>query len=199
MFRNITLFALFATVAIIALHYIITAKVKSSPKVKEKQKGFPIIVCFLRKLAYVFAILSVLVLIVTGFVPTVLMGKTIYGYWLMLHATFGGVFAVCIMGLAVMSSSSNAFSAQDFPAVCRLFKPTLQQDQNAQTRSGKGLAKLCYWFLLTISVVLTFSIVLSMFPLFGTGGQEFLISIHRYCGLAFAAVAIIHTYLFIRI
>ena len=199
MFRNISIFALFATVAIIALHYIITAKVKTQPRAKPKPTGFGAFVHFLRKLAYFFAILSVLILIVTGFLPTIFMGKTIYGYWLMLHATFGGVFAVCIMGLAVLSSNINAFTAQDFPAICMLFKPTQQQDHNTQSRSGKGFVKLCYWILLSISVVLILSIVLSMFPLFGTEGQELLISIHRYCGLAFAAFAIIHTYLFIRI
>jgi len=200
MFRNITIFALFVTIVIIAVHYIITAKAKAQHEKKPRPTGFGAFIDFLRKLAYVFAVVSVLILIITGFVPTIIMGKTIYGYWLMLHATFGGVFAVCIAGLAVLSSHNNVLNTQDFPSLCGLFKSQHDaQSQKSCIRSGKGLAKLCYWILLAVSVVLILSIILSMFPLFGTDGQELLIAIHRYCGLTFATFAIIHTYLFIRI
>jgi len=48
---------------------------------------------------------------------------------------------------------------------------------------------------LALPVIL--SIVLSMFPLFGTDGQEFLLQLHRYSALLFALVAIMYTYLVI--
>jgi hypothetical protein len=49
---------------------------------------------------------------------------------------------------------------------------------------------------LALPVIL--SVVLSMFPLFGTDGQEFLLNLHRYSALLLALVAIVHTYLIIR-
>jgi hypothetical protein len=40
--------------------------------------------------------------------------------------------------------------------------------------------------------------VLSMFPLFGPVGQEFLFYAHRWCTLIFALTAIVELYILIR-
>ncbi len=50
--------------------------------------------------------------------------------------------------------------------------------------------------LLTLPISLT--MVLSMYPIFGTHGQDMLLWIHRYCTLCFVMVAIAQTYLAIR-
>jgi cytochrome b561 len=60
------------------------------------------------------------------------------------------------------------------------------------------LQKICFWLIIILAIPLILSIVLSMFPLFGTKGQEFLLDTHRYCALLLALVAIVYTYLIIR-
>jgi len=47
-------------------------------------------------------------------------------------------------------------------------------------------------------VPVSLSMVLSMFPIFGTHGQEWLMSLHQYTSLALTLVAMIHVYLVIR-
>ena len=60
------------------------------------------------------------------------------------------------------------------------------------------LRKLCFWVILLLAFPVILSIVLSMFLLFGTYVQGFLLEVHRYSTLALALAAIIHTYLTIR-
>ena len=59
--------------------------------------------------------------------------------------------------------------------------------------------RIAFWLIIFLALPLILSIVLSMFPYFGTHWQELLLSIHRYTALVFTLVAIVHTYLLIRI
>jgi membrane protease YdiL (CAAX protease family) len=130
----------------------------------------------LRKLVYLLALLCFLVLVVTSFFPVLILKEPIHGYWLILHATFAPVFAICLVGLALMWAENRRFNKNDWPY----------------------LQKICFWLIIILAVPLILSIVLSMFPLFGTKGQEFLLDTHRYCALLLALVAIVYTYLIIR-
>jgi cytochrome b subunit of formate dehydrogenase len=58
--------------------------------------------------------------------------------------------------------------------------------------------KLTFWIIMFLALPVIISIVLSMFPLFGTAWQELLAQVHRYCALALALVVIVHTYLMVR-
>jgi cytochrome b subunit of formate dehydrogenase len=150
----------------------------------------------LRKLIYLLTLLCFLVLLVTGFCPRVFFGKQISGYWLMLHATAAPVFAACLAILAVMWADN-----------CRLDKNYLPWLQKILQRRVKSQAvpekheltqKLTFWIIMFLALPVIISIVLSMFPLFGTAWQELLAQVHRYCALALALVVIVHTYLMVR-
>ncbi len=155
----------------------------------------------LRKLVYLLALLCFVVLAITGFFPLVAFGKHISGYLVMVHATFAPVLAVCLAVLAVIWSPHCHFTRGDCPWFDRLIhRATLARgaDKDAYSKSSGLGQKITFWLIVILALPLMLSIVLSMFPLFGTHGQELLLNMHRYTALVFALVVIAHTYLMVR-
>jgi len=155
----------------------------------------------LRKLVYLLALLCFLVLAITSFYPVLVLKEPIHGYWLMLHATFAPVFAICLAVLAVMWAGNCRFNRNDWPWLTRIIeRVTLAKrvgDEPSDTAPGLG-RKITFWLIVVLALPLILSIISSMFLLFGTYWQELLLDIHRYTALAFAIVAIVYTYLMIR-
>jgi hypothetical protein len=130
----------------------------------------------IRKLVYLSTLLCFLVLVITSFYPVVVLKEAIHGYWLILHVVFAPVFVVCLAVLAIMWAGNCSFEKND--------RPRLQ--------------KICFWLIIILAPLVILSIVLSMFSLFGTQVQEFLLQLHRYSALLLALIIIVHTYLIIR-
>jgi len=151
----------------------------------------------LRKLAFVVAVFSFMVLLLTGFGP-VLLGGRLHGWLLMIHATFAPVLIACAAFIAITGAVQYTFSSKDkkfIPSpVCQ--RPTFSEGCWL-TDSGIG-AKTCFWTLLVLSLPVTLSIVVSMLPLIGTEGQAFLFQVHRWSALVFGWIAIIELYILIR-
>lgn len=150
----------------------------------------------LRKLVYLLALLCFLVLAITGFYPVLVLRESIHGYWLILHATFAPIFAICLAGLAVMWAGNCCFNKNDWPWLQRVLGR--EAVDNSVVKKYGLLWKICFWLIMPLALPLILSIILSMFSLFGTHWQELLLDIHRYTALVFAIVAIVHTYLVIR-
>lgn len=165
----------------------------------------------LRKLVYLLAAICFVVLLFTGFYPRLVLGECISGYWLMLHATFAPVFAVCLAVLGVLWASKCRFDSNDWPWLQRIIeRVTLVKrcrEEGSCERSGAGqkplgsalFAKIAFWMIMVLALPLIVSVVSSMFPLLGTHWQEVVLDIHRYTALAFAVAVIVHTYLMVRI
>ena len=159
------------------------------------------LVDILRLLIYVVAVLSFVVLAVTGFYPVLILGEHISGYLVMVHATFAPVFAICLAVLAVLWASRCRFTQGDWPWFDRLVKRVTLAGSGAEKsfRKSSGLGqKITFWLIIFLALPLALSIVLSMFPLFGTHGQELLLGTHRSVALIFALVVILHTILLIK-
>jgi len=150
----------------------------------------------LRKLVYLVGLFCFLVLALTGFWPVIFGGRHLSGYLLMIHATFAPVFAVCVAVLSVMWADNCQFDKNYWPWLQRI----LQRQAVSKSKPGRYefLRKICFWLILVLMIPLILSIVLSMFPLFGTAGQKFLLAAHGYSALTFAVVVILHTYLVIK-
>ena len=148
----------------------------------------------LRILVYLAALLCLVVLAVTGFYPVLIRGEHISGYLVMVHATFAPVFAICLAVMAVVWASKGRFSRGDWPWFDRLVqRATLIQSAGGQRLSTSGLwHKIFFWLTIFLALPLGLSIVLSMFPLFGTHVQELLLSMHRDTALVFGPIAAIH-------
>jgi cytochrome b subunit of formate dehydrogenase len=147
----------------------------------------------LRKLVFLLSILCFLILVVTGFVPRVVYGTVISGWWLMIHATAAPVFAACIAILAVLWADRNRFDKNYWPWLNMMLKR--QSKSTAMPEKHELKQRICFWVVLTMSLPVILSAVVSMFPLFGTHGQEVLLQIHRYGTLLLSLFAIVYLYL----
>ncbi|MCP4607208.1 MAG: hypothetical protein GY845_00635 [Planctomycetes bacterium] len=159
------------------------------------------IIGMIRILIYLAVLFCFIILAITGFYPTLVLGKHITGYLVMVHATFAPVFAVCLAVLAVMWAQRWRFTGGDWPWFERVVRwATLADNPGENTfHKGSGLGrKISFWLIIFLALPLILSIVLSMLPLFGTHWQELLLSMHGYTALVFTMVAILHTYFIIR-
>jgi cytochrome b subunit of formate dehydrogenase len=210
MFQTIAIVVFLVTVVVLALNCIISPRRECWRHPLRKliplftlllieQKLSPVGV--LRKLVYLLTLLCFVVLAVTGFYPTVVLGEHISGYLVMIHATFAPIFAICLAVLAVMWARNSRFTVGDWPWFQRFVqRVTLVKGPGEPERpesSGLGL-KISFWLIIFLALPLALSIVLSMFPFFGTHWQELLLGIHRYTALLFSLAAIVHIYLIIR-
>ena len=154
----------------------------------------------LKKLVYLLALLCFLVLAVTGFFQRLVLGRSISGYGLMLHATAAPVFAVCLAVIALLWAHHHRFSEGDCPWLQRILKRIIRPKTAGETlyKSSELLQKISFWLIVLLALPLILSIISSMFPLFGTHWQEVLLNVHRYSALLFALVVIVHTYLMVR-
>lgn len=155
----------------------------------------------LKKLAYLVSLICFLVLAFTGFWPLLVRGEHISGYLMMIHATFAPVFALCLAILAITWAGANRFTAEDCPWVQRLLRRTTRLHVATEDKPGRCAVlwyKATFWLLMFLALPLILSIVISMFHILGTSWQHFTMAIHRWTGLVFAVVAILHTYLAIR-
>ena len=169
------------------------------PQKKSKRKQSLIVI--LRMLVYLLALVCFVVLALTGFYPVLILGEHISGYLVMLHVTFAPVLTVCVAVLAVMWASNCRFTAGDWPWFERIVKritSVKSVDKTAKSKSSSLGQKITFWLIILLTLLLALSIVISMFPLFGTHGQELLLGLHRDIAYIFTVVVIVHTFLLIR-
>jgi len=125
------------------------------------------------KLVCAAMIISVALLAFTGF-WAMFRAQALGGYLLMVHCTVAPVFCFFLAAMAVIWSGKNCFERGDW-----------RQGNRAVT-----LQKVFFWLMILAGIPVILSMVLSMVPLYGTNGQEFLYQLHRYCALFFVLVAI---------
>jgi len=214
MFRTVSIAGFIITITGIVLHYMIFGPKLDDLFGRDRRwrilDGFRMMVFLLtllllpqkvnfigivRKLVYLFALLCFVVLAVTGFFPRLVLDKTIYGYWLMIHATFAPVFAVCLGILAVMWADNCRFDKNYCPWLQKLLE---REPLNPIVGGKLELAqKIFFWLIIFLALPLILSIVLSMFSFFGTDAQGLLLNLHRYIALVLALSIIVHIYLLI--
>ncbi|MCF7957101.1 MAG: hypothetical protein K9M57_01495 [Phycisphaerae bacterium] len=129
---------------------------------------------WIKKLIELAWVACVAVLALTGFYAEI-RGVPLSGYWVMLHCTAAPVFIATTALMAL------------FRANCFKFRIGINGDSTIMI-----LQKMCFWVILLLAIPITMSIVLSMFPLFGSTGQKFLYEIHICTTLAFAIIVILN-------
>jgi cytochrome b subunit of formate dehydrogenase len=214
MFREIAITAFIITLVVLALHCIAFPANKKrcwSPVsifrkiihlftllLLEQKLSF---LGVLKKLLFLLALLCFVVLAITGFYPLLVMDKHIYGYFVMVHATFAPVFAICVAVLAIMWARNHRFNRSDWPLLQRIIERVTLRKSPAEEAAEKSVSiaqKITFWLIIFLALPLILSIVSSMFPFFGTYWQEFLLAAHRWTALVFAIIAVIYLYLVIR-
>ncbi|MBN1456320.1 MAG: hypothetical protein JW912_00530, partial [Sedimentisphaerales bacterium] len=130
---------------------------------------------------YVLTLVCFVSLLITGFVPKFVFGESLSGYMLMVHASCAPVFACSLTAAVLLWVHRYRFARTDL-------------------HPFKGCAiipRICFWIILIVSIPLMLSIVLGMFPIFGTEGQHCLIYLHLLSAIILTVVAVIHSLLLI--
>jgi len=235
MFREIAITAFIITLVVLAVHCIaFPANKKRCPFGDALRRWSPVsifrkiihlftlllleqklsLLGVFKKLLFLLALLCFIVLAITGFYPLLVMDKHIYGYFVMVHATFAPIFAICVAILAILWARNHRFNRGDWPLLQRIIErvtlrkwfdrltiPSGVEGLSAEEAAEKSVSiaqKITFWLIIFLSLPLILSIVSSMFPFFGTYWQEFLLAAHRWTALVFAIIAVIHLYLVIR-
>ena len=144
----------------------------------------------LKRLAYIAGLLCFAVLCLTGF-GSLLISGSLCGYWLMLHAACAPVFALCAVFLGITYAGDNEFSMRDWIDFTGIFK-------RKPVQCACIMQKCCFWAMLILLLPVILSILLCMFPVFGTHAQELMVFIHLISTSVFLLVFMVHISLVLR-
>lgn len=210
MFQWISLAAFGVTIGSLLLHHLIFPcgyESRFAPGTLIRKKVHLFTMLFLpqslnffgrvKKLVLLAALACFLILLATGFGP-LLLGYRLEGYLLMIHATFAGVFIACAAILVLGWAHAMAFDRQDGQTILQGLRTRCSCKTGCWLTDRPIGTKAVFWVLAILSLPLTLSAIVSMFPLFGTEGQWFLFHLHRWSALVFACTAIAGLYILIR-
>lgn len=144
----------------------------------------------LRRFAYVVALVSFVILTVSGFLP-VMFGSPASGLALLFHLTVAPVFAISLAALAILWAHRHRFDANDL-LQWRRWRERLDSSECEAPRYPNVWQKVTFWLIISSSVPLLLSVVIGMTSWFGTEGQEYLLLLHGYAALVLVAATVIH-------
>ena len=194
MFRTVSITCFVIVLVGVAIHCL-ASRPKLAVLCSKKARQKLSLIAALRKLAYLLGLLCFVVLLVTGFAPRLVFARPISGYWSMLHVTAAPVFTVCVVVLAVMWAHNCRLDKNYWPWLQRILQR--KSPNEVAPQKHEFTQKICFGLIILLVLPLALSVIVCMFPLFGTHWQEFFANVHRYCALLFALLVIIHTYLMI--
>lgn len=144
-----------------------------------------------RRIASLLSGVLFLLLALTGFVPVLFAGDHLSGALLIIHVTAAPLFAVSLSALALLWAHRLRFGEDDWQIV-------LDPSRRKGTTRARWISlalKIGFWLILVSSLPLMGSIILSLFPLYGTQGQEGLMRIHGYSALLMLVVSVLVVHL----
>ncbi|SVB11845.1 uncharacterized protein METZ01_LOCUS164699 [marine metagenome] len=203
MFSTISWVSLGLVLAGIVAHSLLSPRPRLAKREASEGAGRPCWGCCgenlstlakLNRLACAVALGSLVILFVTGFGGRLLFGEQIGGYTLMLHVGLAPVFVICAGVVGVAWGHQCRLNGDDRQGLADLLR--LKKTDPADT-ADLGW-KLTFWLAMFLVVPVSLSMVLGMYPLFGTHGQELLMGLHQYTSLALTLVVMIHVHLVIR-
>ena len=166
----------------------------------KKVKFFEVV----KYLLFPLTLTCILILAVTGFFPAIILGKPLSGYLLVIHVMVAPIFAFCIAVMSVVWAHKHCFNQKDWKILKALLsKKSVPTQEHANEKKDSDHTnqnvwqKICFWLIITLAIPIILSILSSMYPIFGTHGQEFLLQLHRYSTLLMVMISIYYTYLFL--
>ena len=191
MFRTISIWLFGVTIIGLAIHYFAFAlRHRKADDGSRDIRRYNL----WERLVHLAVTVSFLVQAGTGLWATIVSDGKMTGYLLMIHVTFGGVFAASLVAAVVTWAEDHRFTAGDGEWLRRLGGYWTGRDGLPAGRFDAG-QKTCFWVIAAVGVVVVVTPPLCMLKLFGTCGQEMLYEIHRYCALVLAIAVIKHAYL----
>jgi len=146
------------------------------------------------KLRYFFisiSLLSFFILAFTGIIPVVILNEHITGIFLITHVTIAPVFVVALAMTALFWAQSEQFNLSDLQFIKDLREAN--KDHNLKYNAHPFWSKVYFWLFLALSVPASLSMIFSMFPYFGTEGQNTMFNIHQCTTTGLLIVALLYT------
>ncbi len=183
-FQTITILAVGGAAAVLALHFLVAGRrrLREAKAAPRRPLGR------WQRLLYAVTILSLLVLVFTGFWPAV-RGEPLRGWLLMIHNSAAPAFAIGLLVLAFLWAERRPARLVESPVATGAPGATVPA-----AGFGRG-QRLVFWAAALLATTLVLTMMFSMVQIFGTPGQELLFEIHRYSALAMVLVAMVHGYL----
>jgi hypothetical protein len=144
-----------------------------------------------RPAVYMLAFVLMCVLGLTGFLQVIFTGGHPSGVLLLIHMIAAPLFALTLAVASLLWSHDQQLRESDLPLLGQVVRTGTFVADTARP----AVARALYWLILLLALPLLLSIILSLFPLFGTGGEECLIGLHGYSAVALVAVALLHGYI----
>lgn len=140
----------------------------------------------LQSVAYLLTILGFIIMFVTGFISLLFTGGALTGILLMIHVSVAPLISITFAILVILFAHSNRFNDNDI---------TISTEDDGKKKiiyKDSAYLKINFWLISIFSLPAMASIILTMFPLFGTEGQISLLEIHRYSVLIISILVIFH-------
>ena len=148
---------------------------------------------FYKRFRYFFVSISVISFIglaLTGLIPFFLFGESMGSIFLIIHVTIAPFFVLALMFCAIFMGHFQQFDNSDYNDLKKMrFKKGIINPNNY---SKNVWSKIYFWLILVFSVPAILSIILSMFPYFGTEGQIIMLNIHRYSTLVLVVISFLY-------
>jgi hypothetical protein len=144
-----------------------------------------------RKGTYLASLMLAGILALTGFAQVIITGSSPSGVVLLVHMIAAPLFALTLAAASLLWSHDQQVREADLPLLGQAVRTGTIY--SAATLAAVG--RVLYWLILVLALPLLLSIILSLFPLFGTDGEMCLIAVHGYSALALVVAAILHGYI----
>lgn len=95
------------------------------------------------------------------------------GLFMMIHASTALLASICLVALVFLFSNGNQLSLEELQNLVNDYKQKKSIDYRI-------MLKVLYWLIITLILPAMLSIILMLYPLFGTEGLEFLADVHRW-------------------
>ncbi len=145
----------------------------------------------IRRFLYLTTLLFFILMALSSFLYVFIFGDYLTGLFLLAHVSIAPLFSIFLAILIILTAHSNLFNKNDFISIT-----DKSEDEKTVKLNKDGFLKITFWLIVFFSLPTMISIILSMFPLFGTEGQIYLLNIHRYSALILLVLVIIHTGVF---
>lgn len=156
-------------------------QIKSLKDITKNNNGFVL----LKKSVFSLAVLMFLILALSSMLP-VLSGNAMSGFLLIIHLLAAPVFVICVTVFVILKAHDLQFSQADSNYLLNAIGRHVSKDSLNEAESFWG--KMYFWIFVVFVISAVLSVLLSMYPIFGTNGQVALLDIHRYSVLVLLAV-----------
>lgn len=139
-----------------------------------------------RRISTIVSIGLFLILALTGLLPVIVLGMHLSGLLLVIHVTVAPLFAISLSALALLWAHRLRFDESDW----QIALGSGRWESPRKDALIRFALKVGFWIVLSLSLPLMLTVILGLFPLFGTDGEALLIRLHGYSALLLMMTAL---------